>query len=196
MSQPSQLTRFTDLLAKARTGDKHALALLAEEYEPQVRVVARARLGSALRPYLDSVDLVQSVHRSLMVGLRDNRFEIASPEGLVALALTIVRRKVARQWRRLRRQQRMDDPDSPDLAQIVAAVSSSDPAEIVALRDQTLRLFAEMSEAEQQLMEHRLEGYSTAEIARRMGCDAELLRVRLHRLRVRLRQRGLSSDWL
>src|SRR5262245_10668681 len=119
MSKTSSQTRFAELLSKGRGGDRAALALLAEEYEPQVRVVARAKLGTALRPYLDSMDLVQSVHRSLMLGLRDQRFEIDSPDGLVALALTIVRRKVARHWRRLRRQQRLDNADSPDIAQMV-----------------------------------------------------------------------------
>ena len=39
---------------------------LVAAYEPEVRLVARVRLGTALRPYLDSVDLVQSVHRSVL----------------------------------------------------------------------------------------------------------------------------------
>ena len=192
----SQQTRFADLLAKARSGDKAALTLLAEEYEPQVRLVARARLGLALRPYLDSVDLVQSVHRSLMMGLRNDLYDVASPDRLIALAVTIVRRKVARQWRRYRRQQRMDSPDSPDLADLVVSLSTSDPAEVAALQDQTNRLFAEMNDADRQLIELRLEGYTTAEVARRLGCDSEMLRVRLHRLRRRLKDCGLLSDWL
>ena len=193
MSQP---TRFADLLAKARSGDKTAMAQLAEEYEPQVRLVARARLGLALRPYLDSVDLVQSVHRSLMMGLRNDLYDVASPDRLVALAVTIVRRKVARQWRRHRRQQRMDGPDSPDLAHLVVSLSTSDPAEVVALQDQTSRLFAEMNDVDRQLIELRLEGYTTAEVSRRVGCDSEMLRVRLYRLRKRLKDCGLLSDWL
>src|SRR6188508_2597024 len=63
---------FDEILARARTGDEDALTELARQYEPEVRAVARVRLGPALRPYLDTMDLVQSVHRSLMVGLRAN----------------------------------------------------------------------------------------------------------------------------
>src|SRR5438132_13964466 len=98
---------FPALLARARQGDRGALTQLAQQYESKVRLVARVQLGPALRPYLDSVDLVQSVHRSLLLGLRENKFEIATPTQLLALALTMVRRKVARHWRRMQRQQRL-----------------------------------------------------------------------------------------
>ena len=60
------------------------LAALVQSYESKVRLVARVLLGPALRPYLDSVDLVQSVHRSLMLGLRQDKFDISSPEKLMA----------------------------------------------------------------------------------------------------------------
>src|SRR5262245_25926969 len=89
------------LLARARSGDGAARDELARPYEPKLRLVARVLLGPALRPYLDSVDLVQSVHKSLLVGLRDQKFAFNSPDDLLALAVTMVRRKVARQWRRL-----------------------------------------------------------------------------------------------
>src|SRR5436189_5502451 len=70
---------FEEILAKARTGDEAALSDLARQYEPEVRAVARVRLGPALRPYLDTMDLVQSVHRRLLVGLRNNMFAFSGP---------------------------------------------------------------------------------------------------------------------
>src|SRR5437867_7881602 len=105
---PDTANDFAALLARARGGDRQALEQLARQYEPKVRIVARVLLGPALRPYLDSMDLVQSVHRSLMLGLRVKKYDLAGPENLVALAVTLVRRKVARQWRHLQRQQRLD----------------------------------------------------------------------------------------
>src|SRR5437764_901881 len=98
---------FEALLRRARGGDQVAQELLVRQYEAKVRIVARVLLGPALRPYLDSIDLVQSVHRSLIRGLRDDKFDASSPERLLALAVTMVRRKAARQWRRMRRQQRL-----------------------------------------------------------------------------------------
>ena len=123
---------FASVLARARGGDRAALDQLAREYEPKLRLVARVLLGPALRPYLDSVDLVQSVHRSLLLGLRDQKFVLETPENLLALALTLVRRKVARHWRSLQRQKRLSSGASatPDLAQLITTLSrpQDDPA--------------------------------------------------------------------
>ena len=58
---------FSHLLALARGGDSDALARIAEKYEEKLRIVARVHLGPALRPYLDSQDLVQSVHHVSLI---------------------------------------------------------------------------------------------------------------------------------
>ncbi len=96
---PESAEHFSQLLHRARENDAEALASICQHYEPKLRIVARVLLGPALRPHLDSMDLVQSVHRTLMLGLRDDKYDVSSPEKLLALALTIVRRKVARHWR-------------------------------------------------------------------------------------------------
>ena len=87
---------FSHLMQRARDGDRLAIEQLVRLYEAEVRMIAPATgLGAPLRPYLDTVDLVQSVHRSLLTGLRHDKFDISTPDKLVALALTIVRRKTA-----------------------------------------------------------------------------------------------------
>jgi len=48
---------------------------------------------------------------------------------------------------------------------------------------------------DRRLVELRLQGYSTAEVAREMNLDSRFLRVRLGRLRQRLRERGLLTEW-
>ena len=60
---------FSHLMQRARDGDRLAIEQLVCLYEAEVRVIARIGLGAPLRPYLDTVDLVQSVHRSLLTGL-------------------------------------------------------------------------------------------------------------------------------
>lgn len=186
---------FDDLLARARAGDNAALADLARRYEPQVRAVARARLGPALRPYVDSIDLVQSVHRSLMLGLRQDKFVFAGPEQLIALALTIVRRKAARQWQKARRQVRADSGDAEaNLPALLLGLQDDapDPGQAVAARDAVERLCAELNESDRELLELSALGYATAEIGRIKGQNADVLRVRLSRLRARLRLCGVT----
>src|SRR6476620_9528308 len=103
---------FAVLLSRAPQRDPEAANELCRQYEPRLRVVARVLLGPALRPVLDSMDLVQSVHRSLLIGIREERLDISTPEHLVALALTLLRRKVARHWRRAQRQRRLAEGSS------------------------------------------------------------------------------------
>ena len=191
---------FADLLARARLGEADALARLIQQYEPEVRIVARVRLGAALRPHLDSIDLVQSVHKSLLLGLRNDRFDITTPEKLVALALAIVRRKVARKWRKLSRQKPMPAaaPGDSSLHQMLSALQSPepDPQKAAQLQEVIRQVCDSLEAKDRRLLELRWEGNSTAEAARQMNEDPDVLRVRLSRLRRFLREKGLLDDWL
>jgi RNA polymerase sigma-70 factor (ECF subfamily) len=197
---PEDVGEFTVLLAQARGGDQAALLALLRQYETKVRLVARVLLGPALRPYLDSLDLVQSVHGSLLLGLREEKLDISTPDHLIALALTLVRRKVARKWRHLQRQHRLNRgaTESGSLADVLTSLSSpqESPAQAAQFKDQVEHLSASLKESERRLLELRSQGYSLAEMAADLGLTAVALRVRLTRLRQRLRAAGILDDWL
>ncbi len=183
----------------AGQGDRDAQELICQKYETQVRIVARVLLGPLLRPYLDTADVMQSVHRSLLVGLRDNKFDIASPEKLVALACTIVRRKVARKWRTHRHQTRFDLSDLPvDLLDTLNSLAHSgdDPGRAAEYKDSVAKLYQELSEIERRMLERRLDGYTTGEVADELGIPHVAIRVRWSRLRKRLESAGVFADWL
>jgi len=185
---------------QARGGDRSALELLVREYEPKLRLVARVLLGPALRPYLDSMDLVQSVHRSLLMGLRDQRFNFEKPDDVLALALKLSRRKAARHWRRLQRQQRLsgDGNATTDVVELLASLGQpyDEPARIAQSRDQIARLYESLNDEERRLLQLRIEGYEPMEIAEELRLSAVAFRVRLTRLRQRLRSAGVFDDWL
>jgi RNA polymerase sigma factor (sigma-70 family) len=191
---------FPELLRKARDGDRAAAEALARTYEADLRIAARVLLGPALRPHLDTLDLVQSVHRSLLLGVRQDKFGVSTPEQLIALALTVVRRKVARKWRHHRRQRRLSSPGAaPDALDAVLTSlhgGADDPARSAQVRDAIERLYRGMADDDRRLLELRLEGCTTAEAARRTGQTPEALRVRLHRLRKHLHEHGVLSEWL
>lgn len=200
MSETAQRD-FAALLAAAGQGDADALAELVQQYEPKVRLVARVLLGPALRPYVDSLDLVQSVHKSLLLGLRRQQFDISDPDKLMGLALTLVRRKVARHWRRQQRQQRLSlEQGAPhSLADLLTSLTSpptTDPARTAEFRDQVVHLCNHLSDSERRLLDLRLQGYSPAETAEQLGMNPVTLRVRLTRLRQRLQDSGILTDWL
>jgi RNA polymerase sigma-70 factor (ECF subfamily) len=188
------------LLARVRLGDEAALAELVRSYEPEVRLTARVLLGRAMRASLDSVDLVQSVHRTLMEGLRDNKLAVSNPQQLLGLAVTLLRRKIAHHWRRLQRQHPLDEEavETGNLDQVVTSPweGGPDPALQAAYNDAVNHLFSKLDDQDRRVVQMRLQGYSTAEVARRLGLDADVLRVRLSRLRRRLREEKVLTEWL
>jgi RNA polymerase sigma factor (sigma-70 family) len=188
MSSPPQADNYESLLSRIRAGDESALAELLQQYEPRLRTAARVLLGPLLRPHMDSLDLVQSVHRVLLPGLRDGKYDVSSPEQLLALALTIVRRKVARKWRRLQREQTLQTQERDNGA-------ADDPVATAQAKDSLKKILDTLSQDERRLIELRIAGFSTVEIARRLDYDAHALRARLSRLRQRLRSNGFT-DWL
>lgn len=191
---------FDLLLSAARAGDESAMEKLILQYEPELRMVAKNRLGVALRPHLDTIDLVQSVHRTIMIGLRDKRFDISSPQNLLALAITIVQRKAAKQWRHLKRQQRLSEHEVPhnQLVERILSLREKGIGNIsdIERRDLISQWLEKMDDSERRLIELRLEGFSTVEIAQELQLDADVLRVKLSRLRKRLLEHGLVDDLL
>jgi RNA polymerase sigma-70 factor (ECF subfamily) len=189
-----------DFFRRLQGADEEALAALLREYEPEIRRAASVRLGPLLRPHLDSLDLVQSVFITLLKGLRNDKFHIAGPAELVALSAEIIRRKVAQVWKRMKRRTELNGQltgtheDAEHV--VVGRPDSLDPAVEAEVRDGLARMLDEVDDADRKLLELRLQGFTTAEAARKLDADPDILRVRLSRLRRRLTERGLLSDWL
>jgi RNA polymerase sigma-70 factor (ECF subfamily) len=196
--QPEELgadESFAALMARVREGDEQAAAELVAQYEGIIRRRARRLLGPALRVHLDSVDIAQSVNRTLLIGLRRAAFAVSTPEELTRLALTLVRRKVARHWRRRKREaeyRQLVRGSGPAGIHATARAgelrAATDPLQM----DETVRQVLDRLEGvDRQLVELRLEGHTTAEAARKLGVSPAFLRSRLSRLRKRLWDEGL-----
>lgn len=173
------------------------MAELIRRYESDVHIVARARVSSALRPHLDSIDLMQSLHRSVFVGLRNKKFDIETPEQLMGLALTIVKRKAARHWRKLSKQQRLSGAHANDLTTarrlVQVTAEDDDPARMAEIEDVVDQLLAGLNSRDQQLLRLRLEGYSTIEAARELRLDPDVTRARLSRIRRKLERARVAQ---
>jgi RNA polymerase sigma-70 factor (ECF subfamily) len=187
---------FNSLLNQARQGDAEAIAEIVRLYEPEVRRAARVLLGPALRPLLDSVDLAQSIHRSVLVHLRSGKFEVNSPDHLMALALTMARRHIARHWRRIRREVRVPAETVEDPVATGPQPDADDPARQVEHAEQIEHVLGRLSEVDRRLIELRLLGHSTADAARTLNLDPDVARVRLSRLRARLRLTTADPQWV
>lgn len=189
---------FQRLLQLAAQGDSAAQQQICNHYEQQVLIAARIHLGPLLRPHLDSIDIVQSVHRSLLLGLRDEKYQISNPERLIGLACTMARRKVARKWRVHRRQLQLTDRSSQSLAHILTSLSNSGetPSERASFNEQVEKLCENLNNVERVMLEMRLAGFTTGEVAEHLGINPVAIRVRWSRLRQRLHSSGIFADWI
>src|SRR4029450_334062 len=139
-------------------------------------------LGSALRPQLDSVDLVQSVQLILWLGLKTGRFFLANSQGLLALAKTLLRRKVSRYWR----QAKQEVAGTVDCSLIdtvvdqplIPAKQEPDPSRASDFEDVVEFFLGQLGDLDRELVKLRFQGYSTADAARHLNLDPGYLRVR------------------
>jgi RNA polymerase sigma factor (sigma-70 family) len=189
MVMPPTPEEFEDLLARARQGDNGAMMQLVELYEPEIRRFAHNKLRDPLRPYLGSMDLVQSVHRSLIGNLRKDKFTIASPKDLIALAVTFAVHKVSHAWRKVQREEKIGR-----LAARLAdrARGEEDPAAVAERQDSVRRFLEQVQARDRRLLELYLEPCSTPEIAARLKLQANVVRVYLSRLFKKLRELGVD----
>ncbi len=195
-SSPSDID-FAELLAQVRRGDESAANRLVQRYERAVLRSVRSRLGKSMRGALDSMDIMQSVHKSLLVGLRNEKYQFSTPQQLIGLAVTMVQSKIARHWRKIKKMPRNKleanaaEQDSP-----VERLASQDPtASLVVSADELLQQFlAQLDELDQQLVRLKLAGNSSVDAAKFLNCKPAFIRMRWVRLRRRLRQHGYSLD--
>ncbi len=181
-------TEFEELLERIRGGDESAMADLLEMYSPALRRAARLLIGAPLRRLVDSVDLVQSINIILLKGMRQHTMDISSPAKLLALAQALIRRRIARHWRRHKSQLLASDPGNGHAANTQAAAVLHQALEV----NETL---AGLEDIDRRLVLLRLNGHSTADAARALDMDPAFLRVRLGRLRKKLRDQGLFAEY-
>lgn len=191
---------FQSLLEKVRTGDTLAIEALVDRYQRAILRVVRARLGKPMRTLLDSMDIVQSVHRSLLVGMRQDKYSFQSPDQLIALAALMVQRKVARHWTRLKRgiaQTQSTAGNSESIGQSIEQVPAASDSPSLVLAGQELLgvCLSKLDEFDQQLVHLKLAGQNNTETAQQLGRDPAFIRMRWSRLRRTLRESGcLNRD--
>jgi RNA polymerase sigma-70 factor (ECF subfamily) len=82
------------------------------------------------------------------------------------------------------------------LAELLVNLSggTDDPQREAANREAIEQILRACDATDRELIELRVEGYSTVDAARRLGLNPDVTRVRLSRLRKKLLQRGVADD--
>jgi RNA polymerase sigma-70 factor (ECF subfamily) len=178
------MSTFAELIQQVRDGDETAIRELAQAYGPEIHRIARARLQSChLRRLYDSCDICQSVLWRFFTGMTAGLFDLASPEDLLRLLVTMTANKVRDLTRRHLTQRRGGTVALTTDAEASAAVPDPRPGpeEIVALSDAREAIRKRLSPEERFVVEQRDEGRDWEEIGNVLGQSPEALRERLTR---------------
>ncbi len=194
----SEQDTFADFMRRIRDGDEQAAVEMVRRYEPLIRREIRLQLEDRrLCRLFDSMDVCQSVLKSFFVRTAAGQYDLDTPEQLQRLLVTMARNKLASAARgehRRRRDQRRAAAGGAERLEGVADEAPT-PSEVVAGKELLERFRQALSDEERQLAELRREGLAWADIAARLGGNAQARRMQLARAVERVsRELGLDED--
>jgi RNA polymerase sigma-70 factor (ECF subfamily) len=187
------------LLDLWRAGDQEAARQLFDRYVERLVAIARRRLSERLAGRVDAEDVVQSVFRTFFVRAREGRFAVNDPDDLVKLLARITVNKVLRQvefHRAAKRDPHAETAQGDDAQARMLEVLDHEPTPETAnlFLDQLEHFLAQLDEQERQILELRMQGYGTDEIASRLGTYDRKVRRVLERLRGLAEREGIGAD--
>jgi len=190
--------QVTQWIARLGGGDQRAARLLWEEYFGKLVRLAERKLKSMPRRAADEEDVALSAMNSFCRGMAEGRFEqLNDREDLWKLLVTITARKACAQRRRHYAAKRgggkvggesifsQHGTDSQRDAGIGAVLGREPTPELAAtVADDCRRLLDRLGDDPlRQTAIYALEGYSTAEIAAKLGCLQRTVQRRLKTIR-------------
>jgi RNA polymerase sigma factor (sigma-70 family) len=182
------------LIQGLRDGDPDSVQEFCAHYGEKLQRLAEKHLPHGLRRRLGPEDVVQSACRTFLRRAQDGKFQFGDAENLWALLCAITLTKVReqarfhlRQKRGLDREQQLDsDPQASGASRFEPIAPGPSPDEAAEFADQLQHVLASLDEEERQVVDLRLQEYSTAEMAERLGCSERTIRRLLKRVQAHL----------
>src|SRR5580704_2699190 len=172
-----------DLVAAFKAGSETAARELFDRYCEKLMRLARRRIGQRMNTRVDPEDVIQSAFRTFFVHVRNDEFTFEAEDDLFKLLVRLTVNKALRQIAHHRAAKR--DPGK-ELGQgseendFIANLTSQSPSpEVeVAVLDELERFLNKLPEFDRRVLELKLHGNSTTEIAETVGSyDRKIRRV-------------------
>ena len=184
------------LFNRYREGDDQAATELYGCYVERLIALARTRLSRKMGRRVGPDDIVQSVFRSFFTKARDGQFVFAESEDLWRLLSNITVTKVLRQVQRNRRGKRSIDLEESLMApgtsiRIPAefVISGPSPTHALVLLDELEHIMADLKPLYREVLEMRLRGDTTEEIALQSSRSERTVRRVLEHIKELLEER-------
>lgn len=173
-------------LARAGAGDSHAIEEILGHGSLVLQGYLRKQMGPAVRGQLDPLDLAQSICLTLLQDFRGGRIRARTTGEFHALLKRMARRRIHREFHVVLLHDELLKK-SVGRCCLIQRTAMDDPRDSASSKELLALVLAELNETDRAIIEAKLEGRDTTEIARELGIEPETVRVRLHRLRYRLR---------
>lgn len=182
---PSSDPEFIRLVTAVAAGDQDACQTLVTCYQNEIVLAARLLLRRYGHAGQESMDLVQSVHRRLITGIRDKQFNPSNPTELLELVRDLLRSRASCLSQRASRRAALL-AQALDRGQVRAPEATQiRPLDYLLVEDLE-EFIGPVDSIDRQIVALRFEGYSDLEIAEKLGISHANVRTRLTRLRRRL----------
>ena len=172
-----------DLIAKYKAGSQSAAGELFDRYCEKLMRLARRRIGQRMVSRVDPEDVIQSAFRTFFVHVRNDEFKFDAEDDLFKLLVRLTVNKALRQiayHRAAKRDPHREAGQGSDDTDILAGVMAHEPSPDieVAVLDEFARFLSQLPEFERRVLELKLHGNTTAEIAETLGSyDRKIRRV-------------------
>ncbi len=187
------------LVERCRAGDEQAAQILFNRFVERLLVLAQRRIGHRLAGRVDAEDVVQSVFRTFFCRLRADQFTFAEQDDLFKLLVRITVHKTLRQiafHQAAKRDAMLETPHGSTTQERLLAVVDGEPTPevIVAFTDYLENFLGKLSELDRRILELRLQGYTSEEIAQQLGTYDRKVRRVLDRIRAIASQEAANED--
>lgn len=190
-----------ELFNRYREGDDQAASELYSRYVERLIALARTRLSRKMGRRVGPDDIVQSVFRSFFTKARDGQFVFAETEDLWRLLSSITITKVLRQVQRNRRGKRSIDleesvmlPGNGFQIPVEFVMAGPSPTHALVLLDELEHIMADLKPLYREVLEMRLRGDTTEEIALQSSRSERTVRRVLEHIKELLEDRLLNRN--
>jgi RNA polymerase sigma-70 factor (ECF subfamily) len=180
------------LLQQWRAGDQNAARQLFDIYVERLVALARRRISQRLASRVDPEDIVQSVFRTFFGRVRAGQFKIEEQDDLCKLLMRITVHKTLRQvafHKAAKRDPGQETPQGEHSMEMLMELLDREPEPdaAVAFCDELEHFLRDQLPKDREILELRLQGYGTDEIAKKLNVSDRSIR------RVFERMRGMAQ---
>jgi len=185
-----------------RQGDEDAARQIVERYIDRLLLLARRRISQRLASRVDAEDIVQSVFRTFFHRVKDGQFTFAEQDDLCKLLVRITLHKTLRQvafHKAAKRDPGQETEQGEHHRERLLSLLDREPTPEAqsAFLDQLEHFLGQLPPEHRKILELRLQGHGTEEIARQLStpghrCYDRKVRRCLEHVRVIAEKEGLS----